>query len=111
LLFNSTLEYGINRIWGNQEGLKLNGIYQLLVYVYNVHILGESIHTIQKITEPSVVASKEIGLEVNADKNKHKVISRDQNEGRIHNLKTDSISSERVKQFKYLGTPMHQNCV
>jgi hypothetical protein len=39
-------------------------VLQLLVYAYNVHILGESIHTIQKNTEPSVAASKEIGLEV-----------------------------------------------
>jgi len=31
------------------------------------------------------------------------VMSRDQNAGRSHNIKIDSISFERVKQFKYLG--------
>jgi len=32
------------------------------------------------------------------------VMSRDQNAGRSHNLKTDDSFCERVEQFKYLGT-------
>jgi hypothetical protein len=35
-----------------------------LVYADDVNILGRSIYTIQKNTEPVVVAGKEIGLEV-----------------------------------------------
>jgi hypothetical protein len=31
------------------------------------------------------------------------VMSRDQNAGRIHNMKTGNISFERVEDFKYLG--------
>jgi len=31
-------------------------------------------------------------------------MSRDQNAGRSHNIKTDNSSFERVEQFKYLGT-------
>ena len=50
------------------------------------------------------MASKEIGLEVNADKTKYMVMSRDQNAGRSHSIKTDNISFERVEDFKYLGT-------
>jgi len=53
-----------------------------------------------------VVASKEIGLEVNADKTKYTVMSRDQNAGRIHNIKIDNSSFERVEKFKYLGTTL-----
>jgi len=53
------------------------------------------------------VASKEIGLEVNADKTKDMVMSRDQNAGQSHNMKkTDSRSFERVEEFKYLGTTL-----
>jgi hypothetical protein len=51
-----------------------------------------------------VVGSKEIGLEVNADKIKYMVMSRDQNAERSHNIKTDNRSSERVEGFKCLGT-------
>ena len=51
-----------------------------------------------------IVASKETGLEVNANKTKYMVMSRDQNAGRI--LISDNISYETVEQFKYLGTTL-----
>jgi hypothetical protein len=44
--------------------------------------LSESVHTIEKNKEALVVASKETGLEVNAEKKiKRMVMSRDQNAG------------------------------
>ena len=70
LLFNFVLEYAIRRVQVNQNGLKLNGTHQLLVYADDANILRGSVHTIKKNTETLVVASKEIGLEVNADKTK-----------------------------------------
>jgi hypothetical protein len=66
--------------------------------------LGGSAHTIKKNTVTLVVVSKEIGLEVNADKTKYMVISRDQNAERNQSIKTENSSFERVEQFKYLGT-------
>ena len=48
--------------------MKLKGAHQLLVYADDVQILGGSIHGIKKNTEILAVASKEIGIEVNADK-------------------------------------------
>jgi hypothetical protein len=61
-------------------------------------------HTIKKNAEALVVASKQTGLEVNADKTKCVVMSRDQNAGRNHNIKIDNISFERVGEFIYLET-------
>jgi hypothetical protein len=59
-----------------------------------------------------VVASKEIGLEVNADKTKHMIMSRDQNMGRSHSVKIDNSSIGRVEEFKYLGTTLtNQNFI
>jgi hypothetical protein len=49
------------------------------------------------------VAYKEIGLEVNADKYKYMVMSRDQTAGRSHSMKIGNSSFEMVKECKYLG--------
>jgi hypothetical protein len=47
MLFNFALEYAIRRVQVNQDGLKLNGTHQLVVYD-DVNILGGSVHTIQE---------------------------------------------------------------
>ena len=58
------------------------------------------------------MASKEIGLEVNADKTKYMVMSRDQNAGQSHNIKTDNSFFESLEEFKYLGTTLtNQNTI
>jgi len=62
--------------------------------------LGGSVDTVKKIAETLVAASKEIGLEVNAHKTEYMTMSRDQNAGRIHSVKIDNISIERVEEFK-----------
>jgi hypothetical protein len=41
---------------------------------------------------------------VNVDKTKYMVLSRDRDAGRSYNIEIDSISFEKVEQFKYLGT-------
>ena len=59
-----------------------------------------------------VVASKEIGLEVNADKTKYLVMSQDQIAGQSHNIKIGNSSFERVEEFRYLGTNLtNQNFI
>jgi hypothetical protein len=47
--------------------------------VDDVSILGRRIHTIKKNAKAILVASKEVGLEVNSEKIKHMVTSGDEN--------------------------------
>jgi len=51
-------------------------------------------------------------MEVSADKTKYKIMSRDQNAGRIHSLRIDNSTFERLEEFKYLGTTLtNQNSI
>jgi hypothetical protein len=111
LLFNFALECAIRGVQANQEGLELNGTHQLVVYGDDGNILGGSVHAIKKNTEALVVAIKEIGLEVNAEKSKYMVMSGDQNAGQNDNIKLDNKSFERVEQFRYLGTTLNRNSI
>jgi hypothetical protein len=113
MVFNFAIEYALKRVQINQNGFKLNSSHQILVYANYVNILGGSVRTIKK-AEVWVVASKEIGLEVNAHKTEYMVMSRDQNAGRRENIKNDDRrgSFERMEQFKYLGTNLtNQNSI
>jgi len=75
-------------------------------------MLGGSAHTLKKNTEVLLEGSKEIGLEVNADKTMYMVMSRDKNAGRSHNIKVDNSSFESVEDLKYLGTTLtNQNFI
>ena len=106
MLFNFALEYAIRRVQVNQDDLKLNGANQLLAYADDVNILGGIIHILRENAEALVPATREIGLEVSADKTKYMVMSRDQNSGRIHSVRIDNGNLERVEEFKYLGTTL-----
>ena len=84
----------------------------VLVYADDVNILDWRVHTVEKNTEAIVVAIKETGLEVNADKTKYMVMFWSQNAGQSHDMKTDSSSFGRVEKFKYLGTTLtYQNSI
>jgi len=65
-----------------------------------------SVHSVKENVEALIVASKEIGLEVNADKTKYMAMSQDQKAGQSHNVEIDNGSFEWVEEFKYLGTTL-----
>jgi len=72
----------------------------------DANAVGRSVHAVKKSTEVLVTASKDIGLEVNGDKTKYMVMSRDQNAGRSHDINIDNSCFENLKDFRYLGTTL-----
>jgi hypothetical protein len=70
LLSNFALECAIRKVQESQVGLKLNGTHQFLFYGDYVNLLEDNINTIKKNAKALLEASKEVGLEVNTEKNK-----------------------------------------
>jgi hypothetical protein len=79
-------------------------MHQLLAYADDLNLLGDNIDTINKNTQTLIDASKEVGLEVNVEKTKYMLVSRDQNAGQNREIKIGNRPFENVSQFKYLGT-------
>jgi hypothetical protein len=75
-----------------------------LAYADDVNLLGDNIDTINRNTETLTDSSKEVGLEVNVEKTKYMLVSRDQNAGQNRDIKIANRSFENVSKLKYLGT-------
>jgi hypothetical protein len=76
---------------------------QLLAFAGDMNLLEYNIDTIRKSTETLTDASKEVGLEINVEKTKHKLLTCHQNACQNHDIKILNISYKNVSQFKYLG--------
>jgi hypothetical protein len=112
LLFNLAIEYAIRKVQESHVGLKWNGTHRLLAYADDVNLLGDNIDTINKNTETLIDASKEVCLEVNVEKTKYMLVSRDQNADQNRDIKIGNRLCENVSHFKYLGTTVtNQNLI
>jgi hypothetical protein len=77
-----------------------------LVYADDFNLLGDSVNTIKGNPETPLEASRDIQLEINAEKTKYVIISRHLNSGQNQNIRKAKESFENVAKFKYLGTTL-----
>jgi uncharacterized phage infection (PIP) family protein YhgE len=75
----------------------------LSVYADDVNLLGDSINTMKENTDTLLQASRDICLEINAEKAKYMIMSCHPNSGQNQNIKIGNEWFENVAKFKYLG--------
>jgi hypothetical protein len=68
-----------------------------MVYADDVNLLDDRVNTIKENSETLLESSRDIGLEINAEKTKYMIMSRHPNSGQNQNIRIANESFENVQ--------------
>jgi hypothetical protein len=77
-----------------------------LVHADDINLLDDDVDTVRENTEALLEASRDVGLEINAEKTKYMFMSRYPKPGQNENIRIVNESFENVAKFKYLETKL-----
>jgi hypothetical protein len=89
--------------------MELNGTHQLLIHPGDIKWLGDSVNTIKENSETFLEDSRDIDLEINAEKTKYMIMSRHPNSGQNQNIRIANELFENVAKFKYFGNDSNKS--
>jgi hypothetical protein len=69
----------------------------------NVQFLGDSVNTIKENSETLLQASRDVGIEINAEKTKYMITPRHPNTGQNQNIRIANESFEKVAKIQIPG--------
>jgi hypothetical protein len=105
ILFNLILEKVIRETNCNNGIVLGNSNINILVYVDNIAILGDTEKTVKQVCRKLITMASKIGLEINDEKTEYMILSRQDREyqqGQSMNIEVHVLVFKKVTHFKYL---------
>uniref|UniRef100_A0A8D8XEP5 Craniofacial development protein 2 n=1 Tax=Cacopsylla melanoneura TaxID=428564 RepID=A0A8D8XEP5_9HEMI len=107
ILFNLYSEYIFKEALADlDEGISINGVHLNLRYADDTIVFADTLEGLQQLMNKVTETSKKYGLDINTNKTKFMIISKENITGA--NLYVEGKRIERVSQYTYLGTIINE---
>jgi hypothetical protein len=108
ILFNIVLEYMISRLTITPKGTTFNRM-TVHCFAKDTVLLGRSVNYLKETSEEFKQGAKKVGLEINQDKTKYMIMTRNKDNWHgVQDFSSGEVSYERVDTFKFLGSVLNE---